>query len=56
MDKDKFCHEHVDGCRLVSGGLVCTKECEWLQQQEPTDLKEAQREIRWILARAARVS
>lgn len=35
MQKDKICEENAHGCRLVSDGLVCTKECEWLARYAP---------------------
>jgi hypothetical protein len=41
MDKDQVCKRHRDGCRLVSGGMVCTHECEWIARMEPGHFSDA---------------
>jgi hypothetical protein len=52
MDKDKFCHKNTHGCRLVSDGMVCKVECEWLSRLEPGHLTDAKLLLACISDRA----
>lgn len=56
MDKDILCQKNPHGCRLVSGGAVCKRECEWLAMIEPRDMSDAKLLLAMLNERARKVA
>lgn len=56
MDKDLQCQKSPHGCRLVSDGAVCKRECEWLARLEPVQLDGAKLLLKMLNERARKVA